>query len=256
MTGERPESLRQPNQLLRIRMQSKGLSVAGLSRKSNVDGRTIERWLVGERKPQRANAERVASLLDCGIHELWPELFSAPRPDAAGIVTAELYQSRAHVPVHRWLELFGDAQEGIDVCVYGGTFLFDTVPGFVNLTRAAARRGASVRFLAGDPGSLAVAERGREERIEHSLAERCRMTLRRLEVLSGEPNVEIRVHSTPLYASIFRADSTMIVNPHAYGAPASDNPALVLHEDSGEAVWDTYIASFERILATSRPHHF
>lgn len=251
LSGE-PDALREPNALLRARMQALGLTVAGLARKSGVDQRTIERWLGGERSPQRANAEAVADRLDCGIHELWPDLFPAPRPSAPGTVAAELYQSRAHVPVHLWLGLFGDAHEHIDICVYGGTFLFDTVPGFLDLARSAARRGAALRFIAGDPASLAVAERGREERIDHSLSERCRMTLRRLEWIAGEPNVDIRVHSTPLYASMFRADTTMVVNPHAYGAPASDNPAFVIRQDTGEAVWETYAASFERIWDTSR----
>ena len=36
--------------------------------------------------------------------------------------------------------------------------------------------------------------------------------------------LEIRTHTTPLYTSMFRADDTLIANPHLYGAPASDNP--------------------------------
>ena len=252
----KPDALREPNALLRARMQAMGLTVLALSRKSGIDQRTIERWLGGERSPQRANAEAVALRLNCAIHELWPDQFPAPRPIAPGTVEADLYQSRAHVPVHLWLGLFGDAHEQIDICVYGGTFLFDTVPGFLALARSAVHRGAILRFIAGDPASHAVAERGREERIEHSLSERCRMTLRRLEPIADEPNVDIRVHSTTLYASMFRADTTMVVNPHAYGAPASDNPAFVIRRDTGEAVWETYAASFERIWSTSRHYQF
>lgn len=247
-------NVRERNTLLSERMNTKGLTAVALARKSGVDQRTIERWLEGETKPQRENARAVARVLESELHELWPQLFSPPRASGGGTVPAVFYPSRAHVPRDAWADLFGDASEQIDICVYGGTFLFDTVPRFLDLARDAARRGAMIRFMAGDPTSEAVHQRGIEEQIEHSLGDRCRMTIRRLRPISDEPNVIIRVHGTPLYTSIFRADGTMVVNPHVYGSPASDNPVFILRRDTAAPVpWETYTDAFERIWATAHP---
>jgi lambda repressor-like predicted transcriptional regulator len=251
--GDRPAArVRERNTLLSAHMDAKALTTAALARKSGIDQRTIERWLDGETKPQRENANAVARALECEPHELWPQLFSPPRESAAGAIPAIFFPSRAHVPRDTWADLFDAASKQIDICVYGGTFLFDTVPRFLDLARAAARRGALIRFIAGDPTSEAVHQRGIEEQIEHSLADRCRMTIRRLKPIADEPNVSIKVHGTPLYTSIFRADSTMVVNPHVYGSPASDNPVFVLRQDTSAPVpWETYTTAFERIWATA-----
>ncbi|WP_422933312.1 helix-turn-helix domain-containing protein [Sinomonas sp. P47F7] len=252
---DRPAAhVRKRNALLSARMNAKAISTSALARKSGIDQRTIERWLEGETKPQRENAQAVAHALECEPHELWPQLFSPPRASGAGIIPAVFYPSRAHVPRDAWADLFGGASEQIDICVYGGTFLFDTVPRFLDLARDAARRGALIRFMAGDPTSEAVHQRGIEEQIEHSLGDRCRMTIRRLKPIADEPNVSIRVHGTPLYTSTFRADSTMVVNPHVYGSPASDNPVFILNRDTAVPVpWETYTTAFERIWATAHP---
>jgi 8-oxo-dGTP pyrophosphatase MutT (NUDIX family) len=47
--------------------------------------------------------------------------------------------------------------------------------------------------------------------------------------------VEIRLHATTLYASLFRYDETL-VNPHAFGEAASANPTLHLRRLDGSAV--------------------
>lgn len=254
---DRPAAqVRERNKLLSARMAAKALTAAALARKSGIDQRTIERWLDGETKPQRENANAVARALECELHDLWPQLFSPPRASGAGTIPAVFYPSRAHVPRDTWADLFGGASEQIDICVYGGTFLFDTVPRFLDLARNAAHRGAVIRFMAGDPTSEAVHQRGIEEQIEHSLGDRCRMTIRRLKPIADEANVSIRVHGTPLYTSIFRADSTMVVNPHVYGSPASDNPVFILTEDTAAPVpWETYTTAFERIWARAHPVH-
>jgi hypothetical protein len=57
------------------------------------------------------------------------------------------------------------------------------------------------------------------------------MTLARLQPISGTAGLEIRTHTTPLYTSMFRAEDTLIANPHLYGAPVSHNPALFIRRD-------------------------
>lgn len=136
--------------------------------------------------------------------------------------------------------LLRNAVEHIDILVYGGTFLFDGLPRFTKILAAATKRGVAVRLIIGDAKSTAVAQRGEEERIGAALAARCQMTLARLQPLSDTPAMEIRTHTTPLYTSMFRADDTLIANPHLYGAPASDNPAIVIKRDDAPDLWNNH----------------
>ena len=246
-----------PNTALRNRMQARGLSKIALARTAGVDERTIQRWLDGETKPQAAPARSVADALECEPGDLWPQHFSALATPQNGIVAVSTYASRAHVPIQLWVQLFREAAERIDICVYGGTFLFDTVPGFNRLMANAAGRGVAVRFLVGDPASAAVFQRGAEERIGHSLTSRCALTLDRLSPIAGHAGITIRTHATPLYVSIFRVDDTLIANHHIYGSPASDNPALIIEKAADPDLWEKYEASYELIWSASKPalHH-
>jgi hypothetical protein len=51
-----------------------------------------------------------------------------------------------------------------------------------------------------------------------------RSALTYYEPLLDVDGCEVRLHSTTLYASLFRYDDEITVNPHAYGQPASANP--------------------------------
>ena len=64
---------------------------------------------------------------------------------------------------------------------------------------------------------------------------------------------EVRLHDTPLYNSIYRFDSEMLVNVHAYGLLAAYTPVFHLRRVDGQ--WfETYIESYERIWAAARPY--
>lgn len=242
-----------PNRALRHRMTQHGMSPQALADVVAVDAKTVERWLSGATAPYPENARRVAEALQCEPAELWPDLFPVMTPPSAGTIAVSVYASRADVPVAVWTELFGAAHEQIDILVYGGTFLFDAIPRFPKLLTAATARGVLIRFVIGDPDSEAVAERGGEEEIGSNLAGRCRMTLARLQPLSTTAGLEIRIHTTPLYTSMFRADDTLIANPHLYGAPASDNPALVIRADDAPELWHDHLVAFERVWDTAQP---
>jgi hypothetical protein len=66
-------------------------------------------------------------------------------------------------------------------------------------------------------------------------------------------SARVRLHSTTLYASLFRYDDEIMVNPHAYGEASSANPSLHLRRLDAGQVADHYIASFERVWATAIP---
>jgi hypothetical protein len=65
----------------------------------------------------------------------------------------------------------------------------------------------------------------------------------------------VRLHARTLYASLFRYNDNIIVNPHAWGAPASANPALHLRRLDGGQVAAQYMDSFERVWDTAKPWH-
>jgi transcriptional regulator with XRE-family HTH domain len=240
----------QPNMRLKRQMTKAGYSILRLHNESGVSERTIGRYLSGESaNPRRGEAETVAGVLGCSVGDLWPELELAGHD----IIPVGVFPSRADIPVDFWRRFFNEAKERIDLCVFGGTFLYDALPGFNRMVREAADRGVTVRFAVGDPGSSAVHQRGIEEGIGDSLASRCRMTLNRVEPIAGHDNVEIRTHGMPLYVSMFRADDLLIANHHILGSPASNNPALVFCRDDAAELWELYQTSYEHIWSKSRP---
>jgi hypothetical protein len=70
---------------------------------------------------------------------------------------------------------------------------------------------------------------------------------------TGVPGVELRLHDTTLYASIYRSDETLLANVHAFGAPAAQNPVLHLRRVPGGRVVDHYLTSFDRVWAGAKP---
>jgi hypothetical protein len=71
--------------------------------------------------------------------------------------------------------------------------------------------------------------------------------------LHASPNIEVRLHRTFLYNSIYRADDQLLVNQHAYGIHASRAPVFCLHKCERSDMTAAYVASFEQIWSTARP---
>lgn len=65
--------------------------------------------------------------------------------------------------------------------------------------------------------------------------------------------MEIRLHRTTLYNSIYRADTELLVNVHAYGTPAAQAPVLYLTATKDEDSTAIYLTSLERVWATAEP---
>jgi hypothetical protein len=64
--------------------------------------------------------------------------------------------------------------------------------------------------------------------------------------------VEIRLHDTPLYNSIYRFDDDMLINTHVYGILAAYTPVLRIRRVDG-AYFNTYLESFNQVWAGARP---
>ena len=96
-----------------------------------------------------------------------------------------------------------------------------------------ARAGVRVRLLLGDPDSRNVAERGEDEGIDEGMAAKVRNSIVLFRRLLAEPNVELRLHGTVLYNSIYRADDQVLVNTHIYGDHGEQRAGLPPAQDPG-----------------------
>jgi hypothetical protein len=65
--------------------------------------------------------------------------------------------------------------------------------------------------------------------------------------------VQLRVHDTVLYNSIYRFDDQMIVNTHLFGKPGAHAPALHLRRLSAGDMFTTYEDSFTSVWERARP---
>lgn len=237
-----------PNERLRGALVSAGLTIQTFSEQVEVDPKTVERWITQDRTPHRRHRLNAASILGQSDAYLWPGTESDPRSlSASQAEFVQLHANRGSVPTETWVALIEQSTESIDMLAYAASFFHDTVPAFAERLAAKARAGVRVRLAFGDPACQAVRERGAEEGIGDLLSARCRLTWTYLADVLGEPGLHARQHSTTLYASLFRFDDTLFVNPHAYGSPAGHSPVLHLNRIPGGRVFDHYLESFQRV---------
>jgi hypothetical protein len=123
----------------------------------------------------------------------------------------------------------------------------------VRLMAGNAADGITVRLLLGDPDSPHVAERGEEEGIAAAMGAKIRNAIALYRSLLGTPGIEIRLHRTVLYNSLYRADDNLLVNQHIYGVSAAFAPVLHLRQQGESEILAAYLASFERIWELSVP---
>lgn len=240
------------NERLRGTIAAANLTKNGLAELVGVSAKSVERWITQDRCPHPAIRLKVAHALNQEETYLWPELLTGTR--AANASLSELVQiwpTRSEVPHDVWRSLMRQATSTIQVLVYAGGFLVESLD-FVNVVRAKALSGVEVRILLGDGESEAVRARAREEGLL-SLPQRCRSTLEYLAEVTNLPNVSIRTHHTPLYNSIYQFDDSMLVNTHSYGAYAAKSPVQHLQRVSGGHLFGHYLDSFEAVWATGRP---
>jgi hypothetical protein len=67
------------------------------------------------------------------------------------------------------------------------------------------------------------------------------------------PSIEVRAHGTTLYNSLYRFDQDLLVNTHAYGAPAGLSPILHLRRVPGGRMWDHFMQSYDEVWKRSTP---
>jgi transcriptional regulator with XRE-family HTH domain len=243
------------NERLRAAMVLAGYTNETLAAAAGVQDSTVGRWTTQGRVPHARAAAQVASLLKVSIYELWPSLApkvseakSKPDPDLVCV-----YPQRGAVPESTWRDMVDTAVGHVDILVYSANFLTDGDADFPKRVKIRNAHGASFRFLFGDPDSAAVALRGSEEGIGPNMGARVGLTLVYMRDLIGMPGIEMRLHGTTLYNSIYRFDDHMLVNAHAYGAPAVQSPVLYLKRTADGRLFRHYLASFDRVWETAKP---
>ncbi|GAA4183985.1 XRE family transcriptional regulator [Streptosporangium oxazolinicum] len=230
--------------LIRARLQP-----VDIAARLAVDPKTVGRWLRG-RVPHPRHRLAVADLLQVDETDLWAEDTQRGR-ELSGEIKA-VYSHRWAVPADTWRKFFESAEHEIGILVYSGLFLAEDT-GLLHVLVERAQAGVRVRILLGDPESSQVADRGVDEGVGGDvMVARTRNALTLCRPLLTTPGIEIRLHGTVLYNSIYRADDELLVNLHAYGTRASEAPVIYLTCTEANSAAMTYLDSFERVWTMSR----
>ncbi|PWI43195.1 helix-turn-helix transcriptional regulator [Streptomyces sp. ICBB 8177] len=241
------------NERLRAAIVERGLTLEQVAERLGVAPKTVERWISDPaRKPYRRFQYATASLLQQEVSYLWPDERTAAEVTAAG--NAELiriYPHRSTVPNALWPTLYAGAREYFDVVAYSAFWLTEDTA-FLRIVREKSAAGVRVRFMLGDPDSLAVAQRGDDEGIGAAMAAKIRNALLNYAGIFDLPGVEFRLHGTTLYNSLYRSDDAMLVNGHIYGVGAYLAPVMHLQRVPGGELFDTYAESVERVWEGAR----
>jgi len=217
----------------------------------DVDPKTVRRWLNG-RVPYPHNRAAIAELVGVDEADLWPDaggpLAARVRPEELGTV----YPHRWVVPREAWARLFGSAEREIAILAYSALFLAEDA-GILRILAYKGGAGVAVRIALGDPDGPNVADRGAEVGIGDAMPAKIRSALTLYRPLVAVENIDIRLHRTVLYNSIYRADGQFLVNQHTYGIPAAQAPVFCLCDAGGGEMAALYLDSFERVWASSAP---
>lgn len=238
------------NDALRRALMSAGLDAADVAARLGVDPKTVEQWCAG-RVPYARNRAALAALVGRDERELWPAA-GRPRPRIPpGGEILTIYPHRWAVPRETWLQHFARAEREIGILAYSALFLIED-PGITRILADKARSGVNVRILLGDPDSPEVTERGEAEGIGDAMPARIRNALALLRPLTTLPAIQLRLHRTALYNSIYHADDNLLVNPHVYAQPAATAPVLRVRLTERGMLAANYLESFECVWSGAR----
>ena len=237
------------NEPLRRALLRARLREGDIAARLGVDPKTVRRWLTG-RVPYPHNRAAIAELVGADEADLWPDvggpLAARSRPEELGTV----YPHRWAVPREVWVQLFESAENEIAILAYSALFLAEDT-GILRILADRGRTGVTVRMALGDPDGPNIAERGEEEGIGDAIPAKIRNALTLYRPLTTVQNIEIRLHRTVLYNSIYRADDQMLVNQHTYGIPAAHAPVFCLaHRPDGDMA-ALYLDSFEHVWVSA-----
>jgi hypothetical protein len=232
--------------LLRARLREDDVAA-----RLSVDPKTVRRWLSG-RVPYANNRAALADLLRTNEADLWPDagglLATRVRPEELEAI----YPHRSSIPPEVWTRLFESAEHEIGILAYSALFVAEDA-GLLRVLADKGRAGITVRIALGDPHGPHVAECGEEEGAGDAIPVKIHNAVALYRSLCGVDNIEIRLHQAVLYNSIYRVDTQLLVNQHAYGIPAAHGPVFCFRESETSEMGADYINSFERVWISAKP---
>ncbi|QUF07656.1 helix-turn-helix transcriptional regulator [Actinosynnema pretiosum subsp. pretiosum] len=243
-----------PNQRLRDSLLRNGFSFEQVAKATNVDPKTVERWITKNRTPYPRHRHAIASMVHETETYLWPDAVAAEaKKEINDSEVVQVYAHRHSVPQEVWTHLLDQTGMSISILVYAGMFLTDN-PNLIKTMRRKAEEGVKIRIALGDPASREVARRSEEEGIgKGTLAAKVRNSLAFFKPLAESGHAEVRCHKTTLYNSIFRFDDEMLINTHVHGFMAAHAPMLHLRRLSGGDLFETYAESFQGVWDDAKP---
>jgi hypothetical protein len=216
-----------------------------------VDPKTVHRWISG-RVPYPSSRAALADLVGADEADLWPDaggsLAGRSRPEEL----AAVYPHRWAIPRDTWARFFEPAEREIGILAYSALFLAEDA-GLLGIIADRAANGVRVRLALGDPDSDCITERGREEGIGDAMAAKVRNALTLFRPLLECEVIEVRLHKTVLYNSLYQADGRLLVNQHAYGLPAAHAPVFCFRESGPGEMIRAYLDSFQRVWDSAEP---
>lgn len=240
------------NERLLNAMIAAHVDIETITRETNVDPKTVQRWLKG-RIPHPRHRWKIAELLKEREDFLWPDSDDAIPATAQTSEIVAAFAHRADVPIAMWWQMFQHAQKHIDLLGYAMQFLPEQHSHLNSLLKKKATQGCKIRIALADPTSLAVQLRDTEEQLNGTLPARIWTTLHHFHDLQNWSGIEIRYHAAILYNSLFRFDNAMFVTPHLFGLHGSKTPLLYLRRLNEDGIFANFAAHFEAIWLTTRP---
>lgn len=240
------------NTRLRAALSTAKLTIDDVARELSVDPKTVQRWIRG-RKPHPRHRWAVSALVAESDEYLWPDGVVPAGSDATcseEVVAA--FAHRADASPSRWWSLLEGAADQIDFLGYAMLHLPEQHPDLMRLLRSKARGGCVIRIALVDPISDEAKRRDLEEGLDDGLIARIRTSTKYFGELAGCENITMRLHSTPMYNSIFRFDDQMLITPHIFAIPGSKAPMLQLRRLKQGGIFEGFVEHFEGIWATAK----
>ena len=240
------------NERLRSAMKAAHVDIDDITKATNVDTKTVQRWLNG-RVPHARHRWKIAELLKEQDDFLW----STSDTRATDILhTSEVVAAYAHrneVPPSVWNQLFLKARERIDLLGNSMLFIPEQSSRLVEQLKVKASHGCEIRIAVADPACVAIKMRDEEEQLGGTLPARIQTTLYHFRDIHNFDAIKIRYHSTILYNSLFRYDNDMFITPHLYGLHGSKAPLLHLRCLGPDGIFANFAAHFDAVWATTKP---
>lgn len=228
-----------------------GLDAVDVAARLGVDPKTVHRWCAG-RVPYPRHRTALADLTGWSVRDLWPTTVLTSRSDTVPDELRLTYPNRASVPTDLWHRLFANAEHDIGILAFSALFLAEDST-ILRTLKDKARQGVQVRIALGDFAGPQVARRGADEGIDDIMSAKIRNALVLFRPLTREPGIQLRLHDTVLYNSIYRADNELLVNTHVYRCPAGHAPVLHIHHNHADGMAAVYLDSFDRVWTSARP---